>query len=65
MPRIMDRTPWDSTCINPEWGRFCPLAELKQVPKKLYGVSWCKWVSASLGCLVGGWFGAWCGVECW
>lgn len=38
MPLIIDKTPWDSTCINPEWERFCSLSELKKVPKELRGV---------------------------
>lgn len=38
MPLIIDRTPWDSDCIDPEWEKFCPLSELKEIPKELYGV---------------------------
>ena len=35
---IIDKTPWSSTCINPEWEKFCPLAELERIPNEVYGV---------------------------
>lgn len=35
---IIDKTPWSSTCIKPEWEKFCPLAELERIPNEVYGV---------------------------